>query len=110
MMLLASTTLLQEGTVDDTFSYEDLVNLMIIMLGSQKRIAARDMSMATWMTMTIGRGDDARLVFLPDLLKPLWLRVLGEPLKSITNIHHAITHCSSPLELEAGSVWALNYL
>lgn len=68
----------QEGTIDDTLSFDDLVNLMIVMLASKKRTAARDMSLATWMTMTIGRGDDARLVFLPDLLKPLYLRVLGE--------------------------------
>lgn len=27
------------------------------------------------MDMTIGRGDDARLVFLPDLLKPQLVRV-----------------------------------
>jgi hypothetical protein len=28
--------------------------------------------------MTIGRGDDARLVFLPDLLPPEVMRVIGE--------------------------------
>jgi hypothetical protein len=40
------------------------------MLGSKIKTAPRDMSMALWMSGTIGRGDDARLVFLPDLLKP----------------------------------------
>ena len=52
--------------------------LMVVMLGSTRSGAARDMSLATWMTMTIGRGDDARLIYLPDLLAPEHLRVIGE--------------------------------
>jgi hypothetical protein len=58
-----------------------MFKLMLVMLGcaaaAVKRTAVRDMSMATWCAMTIGRGDDARLVFLPDLLKPTKLRIIG---------------------------------
>ena len=52
--------------------------LVLVMLGSSRPSAERDMSMATWMCMTIGRGDDARLVYLADLLPPEHLRVIGE--------------------------------
>lgn len=67
----------QIGTVDDTLSPDQLFQLCLTMLGSDKPTAARDLSMALWLTMTIGRGDDARLVFLPDLLPPEVLRVIG---------------------------------
>lgn len=69
---------LQAGTVDDTLSYEQMERLMKVMLGSLAVGAMRDKSMASWMAMTIGRGDDARLVFLPDLLVPTLMRVIGE--------------------------------
>jgi hypothetical protein len=69
--------MLQIGTVDDTLSPDQLFQLCLTMLGSDKPTAARDLSMALWLTMTIGRGDDARLVFLPDLLPPEVLRVIG---------------------------------
>lgn len=69
---------LQEGTVDDTLSYQQMERLMKVMLGSLVAGAMRDKSMASWMAMTIGRGDDARLVFLPDLLVPNHIRVIGE--------------------------------
>jgi hypothetical protein len=68
---------LQEGTVDDTLDFTQLLVLMTVMLGCTKLTALRDMSMATWMTMTLGRGDDARLLFLADLLKPMHIRVIG---------------------------------
>lgn len=64
--------------MDDTFSYSQLKLVMLVMLSATVATAARDMCMAAWMTMTIGRGDDARLVFLPDLLKPVVMRVIGE--------------------------------
>jgi hypothetical protein len=51
--------------------------LAVTMLGSAKASAARDMAMATWCAACIGRGDDARLVFLADLIKPQLLKVLG---------------------------------
>jgi hypothetical protein len=62
---------LREGTVNDTVSYVQMQTLCIEMLGSGIHTAPRDMSMATWSSQTIGRGDDARLVFLPDLITPL---------------------------------------
>jgi hypothetical protein len=66
--------------VDDTLDFTQLLMLMTVMLGCKKLTALRDMSMATWMTMTLGRGDDARLLFLADLLKPLHIRVIGAEL------------------------------
>jgi hypothetical protein len=63
--------------VDDTLSYASMLVLMTVMLGCKGATAVRDTSMATWMTMTIDRDDDAWLVFLPDLLKPLVIRVIG---------------------------------
>ena len=63
--------------MDSTLTNQQLMVLMTVMLAAGAS-GLRDMSLATWMTMTIGRGDDARLLFLPDLLKPLPLRVIGE--------------------------------
>lgn len=88
--------------MEDTLDAEQIVVVLIKMLGSSKRTAPRDMSMAVWMLMTIGRGDDARLVFLADLLKPVLLRVLGECATMVgeceeQDISHAVvakyTHC-----------------
>ena len=69
--------LLQEGTVEDTMDMDEVIRVLTAMLGSDRASAPRDMSIATWMDMTIGRGDDARLVYLPDLLKPQLVRVIG---------------------------------
>lgn len=63
--------------MDDTVTPDQLFQLCLTMLGSDKPTAARNLSMARWLIMTIGRGDDARLVFLPDLLPPEVLRVIG---------------------------------
>lgn len=65
--------------MEDTLDADEQARVLIKMLGSSKGSAARDMSMAAWSTQTIGRSDDARLLFLPDLLKPTLVRVLGEP-------------------------------
>lgn len=62
--------LLQEGTVEDTMDTDEVIRVLTAMLGSDRASAPRDMSIATWMDMTIGRGDDARLVYLPDLPQP----------------------------------------
>lgn len=64
--------------MDDTFTPDQLWRLALVMLRSSKATAERDLSLAMWLTMTIGRGDDARLVFLPDLLAPEVMRVIGE--------------------------------
>ncbi len=66
------------GSVDDTLTADQLWKLALTMLKSEKSTAERDLSMALWMCNTLGRGDDARLVFLPDLLAPELLRVIGE--------------------------------
>ena len=50
---------------------------MLVMLRSQRPTAARDMSITSWCAMNIGGGDDARLVFMPDLLLPLLMRIIG---------------------------------
>ncbi len=68
----------QEGTIGDAMDVDEYSLLTLTMLGSGKSSAARDMAMTTWCASNIGRGDDARLVFLPDLIKPQLLRVLGE--------------------------------
>lgn len=61
----------------DTMDNDEVIAVLTKMLGSDRPSAPCDMSIATWMDMTIGRGDDARLVYLPDLLKPQILRVIG---------------------------------
>lgn len=75
------------GTVDDTLNNEQMEELMLVMLRSKKPGAERDMSMATWMCMNIGRGDDARLVYMPDLLAPEHLRVIGEGCNACVHVH-----------------------
>ena len=69
---------MQVGSVDDTLTSDQLWKLALTMLKSKKPTAERDLSIAMWMCNTLGRGDDARLVFLPDLLAPELLRVIGE--------------------------------
>lgn len=88
---------LQKGTVDDTFTPDQLWQLALTMLASAKPTAERDHSIAVWMAMTIGRGDDARLVFLPDLLPPEIMRVIGECVCSL--------HLSDAIVL----VWSLSW-
>jgi hypothetical protein len=69
---------------------DQVVSMLYTMLGSDKSSAHRDMSLATWMTMTIGRGDDARLVHLPDLLKPELIRVLGMFPRQLHPVHDSL--------------------
>ena len=57
--------------------HKELEQLMLVMLRSQRPTAARDMSITSWCAMNIGGGDDARLVFMPDLLPPLLMRIIG---------------------------------
>lgn len=73
----ATVSAVQEGTVCDTMDNDEVIAVLNKMLGSDRPSAPCDMSIATWMDMTIGRGDDARLVYLPDLVKPQLLRVIG---------------------------------
>jgi hypothetical protein len=56
---------------------DEYMLLAVTMRGSAKASAARDMAMATWCAACIGRGDNARFVFLADLIKPQLLKVLG---------------------------------
>jgi hypothetical protein len=87
VVLIFRYALLQEGTIDDTMNSDQVVRMLYTMLGSARVSAHRDMSIATWMNMTIGRGDDARLVHLPDLLTPELIRVLGMLLHWLHLIH-----------------------
>jgi hypothetical protein len=78
--LPASPPDLKAGTVDDTLSARQLAALMLLMLGSKVATAARETWMALWMAVTITRGNDARLVFLADLLAPACISIIGEAL------------------------------
>jgi hypothetical protein len=75
--LTCRVILSQEGTIDDTLNTDQVIRLLTTMLGSSRVSAHRDMSICTWMDQTIGRGDDARLVYLPDILKPELISVIG---------------------------------
>lgn len=80
------------GTVEDTLSAAEMVRVMIVMLGSEKRTACRDMSMATFASGSMCRSDDVRLLHIPDLLAPVLVRVIGEgaPLPAATRLHAPI--------------------
>jgi hypothetical protein len=68
----------QANTGADTLSEEDLVRLFAFWLRQDNPEAVRDLALCVWMTATLGRSDDARLMYLADLMKPMLIRRLGE--------------------------------
>lgn len=68
----------QEGTGDSTFTSEELTDLVWNILKSRSKASVRDLSMLLWMLATVSRSDDARLVYLPDLMKPVKLNYFGK--------------------------------
>lgn len=95
MLIYIPVVSLQEGTIDDTMNTDQVIRMLYTMLGSERVSAHRDMSMATWMNMTIGRGDDARLVHLADLLKPELIRVIGMFLHCLCCAHTSMNWLDS---------------
>lgn len=70
----------------DTLTNGQFTRVLLKMLGSDRPSAARDMSLATFCDATIGRGDDARLIMLPDLIKPSLVQVLGGLLRNLGGV------------------------
>jgi hypothetical protein len=69
----------QEGTAEETFSLEQYHQLNINMLTDCATEAiCRDHAMLTFMFSSVGRSDDARLMYLSDIIKPTLLRCVGK--------------------------------
>ncbi len=66
-----------DGTIEDTMTQDQYLHMARTMLGSADRDDARDLAVMLWMMMCAGRGDDARLMFLPDLMAPKILKGIG---------------------------------
>lgn len=67
----------QERCGQDSLSMDEVVKLFRVMMSSDSRTSARDMAMALWCLCTVGRGDDSRLMYVPDLVQPALLRCIG---------------------------------
>jgi hypothetical protein len=66
-----------DGTIEDTMTQDQYLQMARTMLGSADRDDARDLAVMLWMMMCAGRGDDACLIFLPDLMAPKILKGIG---------------------------------
>ena len=68
----------QDNTGEDTLSDDELIKIFQRLLSSDRTEDCRDLAMYAWMTGTMGRSDDARLMYLADLLKPQLLKRIGK--------------------------------
>lgn len=73
----------QDNTGEDTLTEDQLILIFTELLKSSSVESCRDQAMCAWMTGTMGRSDDARLMYLADLLKPQLVKRLGEQTVSI---------------------------
>ena len=67
----------QHNTQMEALSYDELSHLVHHVLAQEDHLAIRDRACFTWMTCTVGRGDDSRLVFLADCCEPTLMCSIG---------------------------------
>jgi hypothetical protein len=69
----------QEGTSEETFSAEQYLLLnKNMMRDCTSEATSRDHAMLTHMFNGVGRSDDARLMYISDLISPAKLRCVGK--------------------------------
>ena len=71
--------ILQEGTAEETFSAEEY-HLLNHNMAEQSTTEAscRDHAMITWCFNCVSRSDDARMMYMCDIIKPAKLRCVGK--------------------------------
>jgi hypothetical protein len=72
----------QDGTAEDTLTPDQMLALAHLFMAKGTSDADRNLAMSLWAYSTVMRGDDTRLLFVPDLIKPVKLTCVGECLTS----------------------------
>lgn len=68
----------QDGTAEDTLTSDQMLALAHLFMMKGTSEADRNLAMSLWAYSTVMRGDDTRLLFVPDLIKPVKLTCVGE--------------------------------
>jgi hypothetical protein len=68
----------QDGTGEDTLSLEQLLSLASYFLAKGSCDMDRNLAMCLFAYTTVMRGDDLRLLFLADLIRPTKMTCIGE--------------------------------
>jgi hypothetical protein len=71
----------QDGTAEDTLTADQMLALAHLFMCKGTAEGDRNLAMALWSYATVMRGDDVRLLYLCDILKPVKLTCVGESLK-----------------------------
>jgi hypothetical protein len=69
----------QRNTIKDTYDLEDLEKIAASMFELGTIAGDRALAMSMWSHGSVGRGDDVRLFYLADLVKPSLIPAVGEP-------------------------------
>lgn len=72
-----AASLPQDGTGEDTLSLDQLLALASYFLAKGSCDADRNLAMCLLAYTTVMRGDDLRLLFLADLIKPAKMTCIG---------------------------------
>ena len=67
----------QDNTAEDTYDNDEFQRIMEALMGMDTSEAIRNMAMLLLMHMSVGRGDDARLFNIADIVKPRLLSCVG---------------------------------
>ena len=71
----------QDGTAEDALNYEEMALLAEYLMKDTTSEASRDLAMCMLLFSCVGRSDDARLMYLCDIVKPSQVRCIGENLQ-----------------------------
>lgn len=67
----------QRNTISDAYSPDEHRTIMEAMLASGTPESDRTLAMSAWAHGSVGRGDDVRLFYIPDLVAPRALPTVG---------------------------------
>jgi hypothetical protein len=68
----------QDGTAEDTLSADQLLALAHYFMAKGSSDMDRNLAMCLWSYATVMRGDDLRLLFMADIIKPVKMTCIGE--------------------------------
>jgi hypothetical protein len=68
----------QINTIKDTYDLDDLERIINVLFDEGTVAGDRALAMSLWAHSSVGRGDDVRLFYLADLVKPLLIPAVGE--------------------------------
>ena len=89
----------QRNTIKDTYDLEDLERIVASMFELGTIAGDRALAMSLWSHSSVGRGDDVRLFYLADLVKPSLIPAVGEPVlvacRSTRQSNRSLLTCAS---------------